>query len=133
MNTESPFTVTKALSILSDLDARRHGNDLLVIPYDSGTPSIGGQSSTPIVTVFQGFDWDAGHVFLKPSQPLGVAGKDLLVLKRHLQEAVETLYFIERDVRNTKLDPLDRLRSIQNTLRHYKKQTKTISDGEDGA
>ncbi|KGA93813.1 hypothetical protein LptCag_1523 [Leptospirillum ferriphilum] len=115
-NPKSNLTVNEAIERLS----RLAGDDRIAVPYDPGIVTIGGSSSTPIVDIFAGFDWDHGTVFFQTGTRLGVIGDEFQRLKEHLMVATEALAWIGRQTNDKRLDQKEKLSVIKRTLEQYR-------------
>jgi hypothetical protein len=86
--------VDELLEALQRQHDRRHGENIVAIPYDKGYVTLGGSPFTTVQSVSAGFDWNNGKTFLTPETPLGATGDDLKKIKDDLRNAQERLAYI---------------------------------------
>lgn len=71
------MTVEQLYQALGAIVAAGRGGESVLIPYDPGFATLGGQPAVEIEQVSNGFDWDNGKHFLVPSKRLGTPDAEL--------------------------------------------------------
>ncbi len=107
MSTHNDLTVDQLKEILERMSAAGHGNDKVVLPYNSGTASIGAKPTVGIVGGQAGIDWDSGKLFLHPSKALGAPDVDLLAKVHKAQQNLGRIQFLAARLGSERGGPLE--------------------------
>jgi hypothetical protein len=114
------LTVDAAIAALTRISNHRQGASLLVVGYQPGAATVGCTPATPVTCVSAGFDWDNGRVFMATGQPLGIAGPELVALKKTSADQAQTLFDVEAIMTNAKLTPARKLAAIALVMANVK-------------
>jgi hypothetical protein len=109
--------VDELLEALQRQHDRRHGENIVAIPYDKGFATVGGSPYTSIEHVSAGFDWNKGKTFLTPEIPLGVTGDDFKKIKDDLRNAQERLAYIRMALTTKSLSPESKVKAAISHLK----------------
>ena len=100
MADKKPITVAEFVKRSGHRDGpafRDYGETKLVVRRHQLSGGIGSQPVFNVVGLYDGFDWDAGHLFLELDHPVQAAGDEFereRAMQREMSETIGFLYLI---------------------------------------
>ncbi|RKP44766.1 hypothetical protein [Pararobbsia silviterrae] len=108
--------------------ARARRETRLVVPFDPGFASVGGTPAKNVVSIHEGFDWDAGKVFIEVGTPRLFAPTDAQErLRKTLERAQNTIACIGFALRS-RASADGKLRIVKHHFDEYAKPVKLFQD-----
>ena len=117
---------------LKALIARLRDDDEIVIPIKPMNVSVGGQAYLKVESVYAGFDWDHGKVFITPERPVHEADDAYKAEQKTSRDKGEALAFLWMHVTNKSLDDAQKLRAVRATIKRFGFATPSQGDRDEG-
>lgn len=111
------MNVNQLIEFLVDLQARGHGENSVVLPVHTLSPTIGGRKSVGVHGGELGFDWDMGKVFLNTSEPLSLHETKMQQAYRKMEHRAGMLHVgLSRILKNPALSADDKINQLNQML-----------------
>ena len=111
------MTVDELVLVLQNIQAKGLGSRQVGIPYAPLQTTVGSSPKANIVSVTEGFDWDANVVFLKPSVSFGVLDMEQRRYAQSLESKLSKLRFGVKKISESLLfSPEERMSQIKDLI-----------------
>lgn len=112
------LTVEELMALLQEQSDKGYESWNVRLRVDKGMPAIGRSHAVSVEGVEAGFDWNKDTIFLKTSEPLGLAGEATERLKKTMMTQSGALYSIGRVLKDDRFSSEEKLAQIAQWVEH---------------